>query len=103
MRKRPESARGTTKATKPKAGGAKIVRDLSRPEYFLNRELSWLEFNGRVLEEAQDASNPVLERLKFLTIVSSNLVEFFEIRVAGLQQQAEAQPGVCGPDGLTAS
>ncbi|HEX8551599.1 MAG TPA: polyphosphate kinase 1 [Abditibacteriaceae bacterium] len=103
MRKRSASAKETTKPAKPKAASAKVVRDLSRPEFFLNRELSWLEFNGRVLEEAQDPSNPVLERLKFLTIVSSNLDEFFEIRVAGLQQQAEAQPGVCGPDGLTAS
>lgn len=78
------------------------VSDLSQPEYFLNRELSWLEFNGRVLEEAQDTTNPLLERLKFLAIVASNLDEFFEIRVAGLQQRAEAQPERLGPDGLTA-
>jgi polyphosphate kinase len=82
---------------------AAMIRDLDRPEFFCNRELSWLEFNSRVLEEAQDISNPVLERLKFLTIVSSNLDEFFEIRVAGLQQQAESQPGKRGPDGLTAT
>ena len=63
--------------------------------------MSWLEFNNRVLDEARNADNPVLERLKFLTIVSSNLDEFFEIRVAGLQQAAEAQPGKCGPDGMT--
>jgi len=86
-----------------KISSPKIVRQLDNAEYFFNRELSWLEFNGRVLEEAQDHSNSILERLKFLTIVSSNLDEFFEIRVAGLQQQAESQPGSRGPDGLTAA
>jgi len=59
-------------------------------EHFLNRELSWVEFNARVLEEANDPTNPWLERLKFLGIFSSNLDEFFEIRVAGLQQQLRA-------------
>jgi len=57
------------------------------PDHYLNRELSWLEFNARVLEEAADPSNPWLERLKFLAIFSSNLDEFFMIRVAGLQQR----------------
>lgn len=72
------------------------------PECYLNRELSWLEFNARVLEEAADASNPLLERLKFLAIFSSNLDEFFEIRVAGLQQQVYAgvAPQDYGADGM---
>jgi len=72
------------------------------PDHYLNRELSWLEFNGRVLEEAADPSNPWLERLKFLAIFSSNLDEFFEIRVAGLQQQVYAgvEPQDYGADGM---
>ncbi len=72
---------------------------LQRSQY-LNRELSWLEFNQRVLEEAQDPTQPLLERLKFLTIVSSNLDEFFEIRVAALKQLVETRSDVHGPDGL---
>jgi len=58
--------------------------------HFLSRELSWLEFNQRVLNEAMDASNPLLERVKFFTIASSNLDEFFEVRVAGIKQQMES-------------
>ncbi len=92
-------------AAKPRAKTprpAKPVADLDQPQWFFNRELSWLEFNHRVLEEALDDANPALERLKFLAIFSSNLDEFFEIRVAGLQQQAESRPYDAGPDGLTA-
>jgi polyphosphate kinase len=69
---------------------------------FLNRELSWLEFNQRVLDEAHDPSNPILERVKFLTITGSNLDEFFEVRVAGLKQQVESGTSEPGSDGLTA-
>src|SRR5881398_3978295 len=71
------------------------------PKNFINRELSWLEFNRRVLEEAQDQRQPLIERVKFLTIFSSNLDEFFEIRVAGIKQQIESETSDVGADGLS--
>lgn len=77
--------------------------DLSDRTLYHNRELSWLEFNQRVLDQALDASNPLLERLKFLCIVSSNLDEFFEVRVAGLKQQQQTHSSETGPDGFTAA
>ncbi|PYL19394.1 MAG: phosphate transport system regulatory protein PhoU [Verrucomicrobia bacterium] len=68
---------------------------------FINRELSWLEFNRRVLEEAQDPTQPLIERVKFLYIFSSNLDEFFEIRVAGIKQQIESETSDVAADGLS--
>lgn len=77
--------------------------DDEHPDWFINRELSWLAFNERVLEEARDPANPLMERVKFLAIFDSNLLEFYEIRVAGLRQQEEAGIGKSGPDGMTAA
>ncbi|MDP6778251.1 MAG: polyphosphate kinase 1, partial [Candidatus Latescibacteria bacterium] len=74
--------------------------DLRNPQLFTNREISWLGFNHRVLQEARDSRNPLLERVKFLAIVASNLDEFFEIRVSGMLQQIEAEVADVGPDGL---
>ena len=68
---------------------------------FLNRELSWLEFNARVLALAEDAAQPLLERVKFLAIYAQNLDEFFQIRVAGLQEQRDAGVGTATPEGAT--
>lgn len=75
--------------------------DLKDPKLFINRELSFLEFQRRVLEESQDGSNPLLERVKFLAFVGSNLDEFFMVRVSGLKKQVAAGVVDLPPDGLT--
>ncbi len=75
--------------------------NLSDPQYYFSRELSWLEFNNRVLHEASDPRSPLLERLKFLAIFSSNLDEFFMVRVAALQEQIEAKVSKLSADGRT--
>ena len=77
--------------------------NLEEPQYYFNRELSWLDFNERVLQLAEDASVPLMERLKFAAIFTSNLDEFFMIRVAGLHDQVDAGLSDPGPDGRTPS
>lgn len=77
------------------------MSDLNDPSLFFNRELSWLDFNERVLELAEDESVPLLERVKFCAIYGSNLDEFFMVRVAGLWDQADAGIDARGPDGLS--
>ena len=73
-----------------------------KTDRFVNRELSWLEFNQRVLDEARDPAVPVLERLKFLAITSSNLDEFFKVRVGGLHLLAKENSTKTDPSGMTA-
>ena len=82
-------------------GMAKIKDSLKSSELFLNRELSWLEFNDRVLQEGFCEDVPLLERLKFLAIVSSNLDEFFLVRVAGLMRARAAKVRRRDPSGMT--
>lgn len=77
------------------------MKEVPQSQRYLNRELSWLEFNQRVLDEAWDPANPLLERVKFFAITGSNLDEFFEVRVAGLKQQVASGARLRSPDGLT--
>jgi polyphosphate kinase len=91
------------RARKPPVTKPPVVNDPASAKLFINRELSWLGFNERVLEEARDPSVPLAERLKFSAIVASNLDEFFMVRVAGLKQQLSGNVAETPPDGLTAA
>ena len=75
--------------------------EFDRPEYYLNRELSWLKFNERVLEEADVRDNPLLERLRFIAIASSNLDEFFMVRVGTLKNQVDESREWIDPAGMS--
>src|SRR4029453_16633699 len=105
--KMPTAAEKTSVAQEPPAPVELVQKDrpqevrFSNPENFINRELSWLEFNRRVLEEAQDPTQPLIERGKFFPILSSKLEDFFEIRVAGIKQQIKSETSDIGPDGLS--
>lgn len=90
------------KAPEPSVGPAATV-DLRQPQLYINRELSLLAFQRRVLEEAEDDNNPLLDRIKFLAILASNLDEFFMVRVAGLVAQVDAGTVEVGPDGMSPS
>src|SRR5277367_6948444 len=84
-----------------KAPAPQIDKDLVSPDLYLNRELTWLAFNRRVLHEAEDARNPLLEQLKFLAITASDLDEFFMKRIGGLKQQVVAGMHELTVDGRT--
>jgi polyphosphate kinase len=110
MPKKTRSKRGTalqdrtnSAATPEPVAVTPVVPPLDSPELFINRELSLLEFQCRVLEEAEDPSNPLLERVKFLAILGSNLDEFFMVRVSGLMKQVASGSADVGRDGRPAS
>src|ERR671926_318035 len=95
-------AASAVQAPAPAAPRAAPERALTDSDLYANRELSWLDFNDRVLQLAEDDSLPLMERVKFLAIFVTNLDEFFMIRVAGHHDQVDAGIEGRGPDGLTA-
>ena len=95
----------TVDVATPAKGDGRVrgIRRKPTPLPYLNRELAWLEFNARVLHEARDDRNPLLERVRFLTIFANNLDEFFQVRVAGLRRQVRVASSTTSPDGRSAS
>ncbi len=100
--KMPKTVKGRKKIGEKREPALKPVRLYSPPEFpFHNRELSWIDFNSRVLEEAFEKDNPVLERVRFLAITASNLDEFFMVRVAGVMDRMHSKPNVPDESGMT--
>jgi len=91
-------SRGKPAAAEPESAPVPAIA-LDSPERFINRELSWLDFNHRVVEEAENDRHPLLERVRFVSISASNLDEFYSVRVAGLVGQAKAGVTTPAPDG----
>jgi polyphosphate kinase len=96
MTKATKKLKGVRRTREPAASQSVVPAEL-----LFNRELSWIEFNRRVLEEAFDDSQPLFERLKFLSIFSTNLDEFFMIRVSGLKEELDEEVVEPSPDGMT--
>ena len=99
--KESKDAKASAKEVKEGEEAEEVKVDLDDPDLYINRELSLLDFQGRVLEEALDENNPLLERVKFMAFVGNNLDEFFMVRVAGLKKQVAAGVADLTPDGLS--
>ena len=97
---RPTPVRAALRPVPPPAPRPVDPADLKNPALYINRELSWLEFNQRVLDQAKDTSHPLLERVKFLAIVATNLDEFFMIRVSTTLKKLKAGIEDVAPDGM---
>src|SRR3954468_5444056 len=99
----PLPARSISFAVPPTARSVPLDAGIDHPSLYFNRELSWIDFNWRVLHQAMDPRMPLLERVRFLSIAQSNLDEFFHTRVGGLKRQVEAGVTLLSPDGRSAN